>query len=198
MSTLPERNAPQVLVVDDDRLILATLAASLTHAGYAVSTATSAEEAESYLAGGRRPDLVILDVRMPGHSGLHLAQRLRNLDHIPFIMLSAYSDEKTVQEAVAHGALSFLVKPLDDAQLLPAIEAALARAQELDDLRSTRQQLQHALDGDRVINLAVGITMAQHHLSRQQAFEQLRRAARSKNTRLSELAQALVSSLETA
>lgn len=197
MTALIDKVSAQLLLVDDDRLVLATLAASLAQAGYTVSTAKSAEEAEDLLAGGLRPDLVVLDVRMPGHSGLHLAQRLSELDHIPFVMLSAYSDDQTVQQAIAQGALAFLVKPLDEAQLLPGIEAALARARELDALRATRQQLQRALDNERNINVAVGITMAQHRVERQLAFEQLRGAARARNMRLAELASEVVLACET-
>ena len=196
MIAMTDKKMPHILMVDDDRLVLATLAASMARAGYAVSSAKSAEEAEDMLAGGCRPDLVMLDVRMPGQSGLYLAERLRELDHIPFLMLSAYSDEQTVQQAIEQGALAFLVKPIDEAQLFPAIEAALARADELNKLRTTRKQLQDALDSERSINVAVGITMVQYRLARQPAFEQLRRAARSKSMRLVDLAAQVVDGCE--
>jgi len=188
MTSEIDSTPPHLLLVDDDRLVLATLASSLSQAGYSVSTAKSAEEADEILAGGHRPDLALLDIRMPGQSGLYLAQRLRELDNIPFVMLSAYSDEQTVKEALAHGALAFYAKPLDDAQLLLAIEAALARGDELRSLRTTQQQLQKALNDERCINVAVGITMVQYRLKRQAAFEQLRRAARTRNLKLADLA----------
>lgn len=189
--------SPRILLVDDDRLVLATLAASLTQAGYQVSSAKSAEEAEELLASGWRPDLVLLDVRMPGQGGLYLAQRLRDLDQIAFVMLSAYGDADTVQRAIAQGALAFLVKPLEEAQLLPAVVAALARAREIDDLRTTRTQLQTALDNERNISVAVGVTMMQYRLARQAAFDQLRRAARSRNMRMADLASEVVRLCET-
>ena len=114
----------------------------LALAGYQVSTAESADEAENWLTEGhQRPQLVILDVQMPGQSGLTLAQRLRGLDHVPFMMLSAYSDQATVTQATQQGALSYAVKPIDPAQLIPMIEASLARANELQALRTSRQQL---------------------------------------------------------
>jgi len=196
MNSMTDTKTPHILLVDDDRLVLATLAGSVARAGYAVSSAKSAEEAEDMLAGGYRPDLVMLDVRMPGQSGLYLAQRLRELDHIPFLMLSAYGDEQTVQQAIEQGALAFLVKPVDEAQLIPAIEAALARANELNQLRATRKHLQDALDGERNINVAVGITMMQYRLARQPAFEQLLRTARSRSMRLADLAVQVVASCE--
>lgn len=188
-TTAPHKH---LLVVEDDRLVLAMLCNGLSDAGYGVTGAESAEEAEACLAGGLRPDLAILDVYMPGQGGLFLAQRLRDLDHIPFMMLSAYSDPKTVEQATALGALGYAVKPVDTVQLVPAVEAALARAQELGDLRTVRQQLQTALNGERDINIAVGITMVQHTLARSAAFELLRKSARTQRRKLAELAAQVV------
>lgn len=194
--TLPASGS-HLLLVDDDRLVLAVMASSLTDVGFRVTTAESAEEAEAWLAGGERPDLAVLDVRMPGRNGLHLAQRLREFDHIPFMMLSAYSDPQTVQEATLHGALGYAVKPQDVTQLVPAIEAALARANELQDLRRTRQQLQKALDIERNISVATGIVMVQYHLRRADAFALLRDTARKQRRKLTDLADDVVRARET-
>ncbi len=189
---------PHLLLVDDDRLVLTTMAHALTQAGYQISTAESADEAENWLTEGhQRPQLVILDVQMPDQCGLTLAQRLRELDHIPFMMLSAYSDQATVTKATQQGALSYAVKPIDPAQLIPVIEAALARANELQELRTTRLQLQTALDNERDINAAVGITMMQHRLKRKAAFDLLRQGARSQRCKLIELAQRIITAAET-
>jgi len=194
----PDLTAPgrRLLLVDDDRLVLATLASGLTAAGFAVTTAESAEDAEAWLAGGARPDLAILDVRMPGQGGLALAQRLRELDHIPFMMLSAYSDPHLVEQATACGALGYAVKPQDIAQLVPAIGTALARADELQDLRATRQQLQAALDAERNISVAVGIIMMQQHRQRDDAFAMLRQLARSQRCKLAVLAEQTIQAAE--
>jgi response regulator NasT len=191
MSLTPTRKA-RLLLVDDDRLVLSTLSSGLLDAGYDVSTAESAEEAEMLLASGRRPDLAIVDIRMTGQDGLYLARRLRELDHIPFLMLSAYSEQRMIDQASRHGALGYLVKPLDTPQLLPAIEAALSRANELQSLRETRSQLQAALDAERDISVAIGITMMREQLARQDAFEQLRRTARSQRRKLGEVATEII------
>lgn len=193
----PNLTGHHLLLVDDDRLILTTMASALTDAGYLVTTAESADEAQDWLTEGhRRPELVILDVHMPGTDGLTLAQRLRELDHIPFMMLSAYSDQATVAQATQRGALCYAVKPITPAQLIPLIETALARANELQELRTTRLQLQIALDNERDINAAVGITMVQHHLTRKSAFELLRQGARSQRCKLIELAQRIITAAE--
>ena len=180
------------LLVDDDRLVLKTLTLDLQQNGYRISNAESCEEAEIFLASGDRPDLVILDIRMPGHSGLHLAERLKQLDHIPFVIFSAYSDQAMIDQSSQLGALAYLVKPMDIAKLIPSLIAAMARANELHDLRLTRQQLQAALDAERNINVAVGITMMQYHVKRSEAFDKLRNAARLRRCKLVDLANDIV------
>lgn len=188
---------PHLLLVDDDRLILAVLSGGLRDAGYEVTTAESADDAEALLTSGLRPDLAIIDVRMPGRDGLELAERLRSLDHVPFLMLSAYSDTLTVERATGYGALGYLVKPVDVVQMRPAVEAALRRGRELDELRRVRAQLQQALDGDRDINVATGITMMQYRLTRPAAFELLRSSSRSQRRKLAELAREVIQLCDT-
>ena len=116
----PAPAAAHLLLVDDDRLILATLSRGLRDMGYQVSTAESVDDAEALLTGGLRPDLAIVDVRMPGRDGLELVERLRNLEHIPFLMLSAFSDTQNVERASGFGALGYLVKPMDVVQIRPS------------------------------------------------------------------------------
>jgi len=193
----PYHSPPKhLLLVDDERLVLSTLTRDLQRAGFRVSSAESAAEAENLLVSGVHPDLAILDVRMSGNDGLYLAKRLHQLDHIPFIMFSAYSDAATVEQATLSGALAYLVKPLDIAQLLPTIETSLNRANELETLRGTRLQLQKALDDQRDISVAVGVTMVQLGLSRLDAFEHLRQLARSRRCKLAELAAEQLAELE--
>lgn len=185
-----------LLLVDDDRLILGTLATGLRHLGYQVHTADSAEDAQEQLSGGLRPDLALVDVHMPGAGGLWLARYLAEHEHLPFVMLSAYSDSDTVAQVNACGALGYLVKPLNLQQIEPTITTALRRAQELGELRRTREQLQYALDTDRTINVATGIMMVHHRVSRQKAFEMLRSKARSQRRKLAEVAADMVNTCE--
>lgn len=194
-----EKNEPKrLLLLDDDRLVLATLGEGLRQAGYRVTTASSVEEAEEALAGGSI-DLAILDVRMPGLSGIDLAWRLHAADNeVPFIFLTAYSDEELVEQATAAGAMGYVVKPADPDRLVPAIEAAFARAGDAKKLRDTGRQLQTALDAGRDVSLAVGITMERRRLGRQDAFELLRAHARTERRKLADLARELVLAVEKA
>jgi response regulator NasT len=181
-----------ILLVEDDRLVLATLSQGLIRAGYDLKTAESVDEAEETLSSGERPDLILLDVHMHDRSGLELAERLQSFDHIPFMLLTAYSDKEIVVKATALGALGYLVKPIDTAQLIPAIEAAISRANEFRNLRDSKDQLQVALDGEREISIAIGITMVQYRMSHKAAFGLLRKNARSQRRKLAALAAEIV------
>jgi response regulator NasT len=114
-------------VVDDDRLVLATLVQGLEDAGYEVIDADNGDDA-ILLARQHRPDLALLDIRMDGMSGFDVAAYLRDHLHIPFIFLSAFSDAATLAKIHALGALASLVKPLDLEQIVPAVATAHAQA----------------------------------------------------------------------
>ncbi len=190
-------NNKSLLLVDDDRLVLVTLAQGLQDEGYKIYTAESVDDAEVILSSSERPDLVIIDINMPGKNGLYLAERLHSFDHIPFIFLSAYNDQSFVERATEYGALGYLIKPIDTPQLTPTIEAALARAQELRHLKSTGRDLQAALDNERQISVAIGITMMHCRLGHKDAFELLRTTARSQHRKLAEVAENIVAAVET-
>ena len=115
-----------VLVVDDNRLVLATLCDGLTNAGYDVIDADNGDDA-ILLARQHRPDLALLDIRMEGKSGFDVAAYLRTYCQMPFMFLSAFSDEETVAKVKALGAVDYLVKPLDIGQIVPAVDAAFAQ-----------------------------------------------------------------------
>jgi response regulator NasT len=184
-----------ILVVDDDRLVLAALAEGLRGAGYRVTGVASGEDALTS-AGRDAPDLALLDVRMPGMSGIELGRRLRELFGVPFLYLSAYGDQDMVQQAVDEGALGYLVKPLDIQQIAPSIEAALTRAGEIGALRKSEEQLNKALMGSREISMAIGLLMMRDRINREQAFELLRSNARSRRRPIAEIAEQLLSSAE--
>ena len=185
-----------ILIVDDDRLILATLSQGLRQAGYVVFQASSGKEALQ-LAMMHTPELALLDVTMPVMSGIELAQRLREDFKIPFLFLSAYGDSDIVHQAAELGALGYLVKPVDTPQIIPAIEAALARAAEIQRLQRAETDLSVALSIGRDTNIAVGLLMEQRRLSRADAFELLRRHARGQQRKIHEVAGELIQASET-
>ena len=190
------RSKASILLVDDDRLILATMATGLMQAGYAVNTTESVDEAEAWLESNPRPDIAIIDINMPERSGLELPARLNQLDHIPFIFLTARSEPEINIQANALGAMAYLVKPIDSQQLIPAIQTALCRAQDFKHMKSQQQQLQTALDGDRSVSIAIGIIMDQYRINYDEANAMLRNSARSKRLKLIDLATSIVNSRE--
>jgi len=188
--------ARRLLLVEDDRLILATTAAGLRKAGYEVMEANTVDAALEHLARGA-PDLALLDIRMGEVGGFDLARQLQRQGQIPFIFVSAYGDERTVEEATELGAVGFVVKPVDIAHLIPAVEAGIARAGDLSRLRSTGQQLEQALDQQRTINVAIGVLMERHRLTRQEAANLLRDSARSSRLKMGEAATRILDAAET-
>lgn len=195
MSGLPRRSKATLLVADDDRLVLATLAEGLRRAGHTVLEAATGDEAIR-LACEERPDLAILDVRMPGVGGLDVAEWLRTHSDIPFLFLSAYGDVDVVRNAVSAGALGYLVKPLDVQQILPSIDAAIVRGRELNALLEEEAQLSAALRLNRQISMAVGILMERHNVGERDAFNRLRERARAQRRKVGDLAMELVQAAE--
>jgi response regulator NasT len=184
-----------ILVVDDDRLVLAALCEGLRSAGYRVTGSASPHDALE-IAARDAPDIALLDVRMPGMDGLELGKKLREQGGTPFLYLSAYGERNVVRQAVDEGALGYLVKPLDIQQIVPSIEAALTRAGEIGKLRKSEEQLTTALAGNREISMAVGLLMMRDRMNREQAFELLRANARSQRRAVAEVAKELLASAE--
>ena len=184
-----------ILIVDDDRLVLATLGHGLRDAGYRVSEASEGAAALAMVAR-EKPDLALLDVRMPDISGVKLAERLKAEHSVPFMFLSAYGDPDIIQRATELGALGYLVKPLDVPQIIPSIEAALARGAQIRTLTDTGEQLHQALESGRETSMAIGILMERRGFDRDEAFEALRSHARSQRRRIHEVAAELVDAVE--
>lgn len=188
---LPFRH--HLLLVEDDRLFSATLSLALEDAGYAVTVTATTGEALDVLAQ-HSFELAIVDEGLPGGSGLDLAPLLRERFHVPFFFLTGSDLGACVDRAIGEGALAYLVKPVNVAQLKPMIATALARSADLAGLRKTRNQLQTALDQERDVSIATGIVMARVDLGRAEAFEFLRRAARSSRRKLADVAHDLIES----
>jgi len=187
---------PSILVVDDDRLVVATLARGLRGEGYVVFEASSGSAALK-LAAENTFDLAILDIRMPEMSGTELAQRLMSEHGLPALFLSAYSDREMVESAIARGGLGYLVKPVDVPNLIPALQTALARGRDINALLEAKSQLEQALSAGRETSTAMGILMERFRMSRTGAFEELRRCARSQGRKIDKVAQELVEAAET-
>ena len=214
-----EATAPRgrILVVDDDRLVLATVTHGLSQAGFDVLDADNGDDA-ILLARQHRPDLALLDIRMEGKSGFDVAEYLREVGHTPFVFLSAFADDDTRAKVASLGALDYLVKPLDVARILPAVERALQQGRErgpapapdavvearraIDAARPAPAGAQGtALDeGEAALGapvpIALGVLMHRFSLTRGEALARLRRQALSENRSLRAQAERVVQAVE--
>ncbi len=185
----------KILVVEDDRLVRATLVQGLSAHGFEVLQAESGQEALAK-AGEFKPELALVDVRLPDLSGIQVAEMLDERYGVAVLFLSAYDDRATVQEALRSGGVGYLVKPLTVAQLLPELEAAVAVQSKLKALKAEQAKLVNALEHNRVINQAVGVLMERLRLSRSAAYEVLRQRARRERRKVAELASQLVAQVD--
>ncbi len=197
----------RILVVDDDRLVLATVTHGLSQAGYEVIDADNGDDA-ILLAREHRPSLALLDIRMEGKSGFDVAQTLRDAYAIPFMFLSAFADEATRQQVQALGAMDYLIKPLDVGQIVPAVQAAFARLEARSESRPEgpvaappdRAAPQAAVAAERTwtdpVALAVGVLMHRHSLRRDQAWQRLQRMAGEQQLPVAAQAQRLLAAVE--
>lgn len=185
----------RILLVDDDGITCDLLSHILQHAGYATTMAATAEAALVAIAESE-PDLALLDICMPGMSGVDLAARLQAETSVPFMFLSGSKDPAQVRQAAEYGAVGYLTKPFEHAQIVPAIEAALARADEIRQLRRSEANLTAALAAGRETSMAVGLLMAKFQTDRNTAFEVLRDFARANRTKINEVSQELLAAEE--
>lgn len=197
-------NNGKILVVDDDRLVLATLSHGLAQAGYQVIDADNGDDA-ILLAREHRPGLALLDIRMEGKSGFDVAAYLREYCQIPFMFLSAFADEATLRQVKELGAVAYLVKPLDIQQIVPAVGAAFAnlRSAAASAPGTTERPLHgptpaaEAVESlPAVVGIAAGVLMHRYSLRRDQALSRLRRLAASQGHTLPEQAEQLLAAVE--
>lgn len=191
---MPEQT---ILIADDDRLVRVTITRGLEQAGYTVIQAATGEEAVELCCDQESPDLAIIDIRMPGIGGIEAARELHDKCDVPFLIFSAYGDRELVEEATRHGALGYLVKPLQVEQLVPAVETALKRSRELSALRQAEKNLQTALSANRNTSIAVGLVMERYGLDVDTAFNLLRDHARSRRRKLADVADDMVEATQT-
>jgi two-component system, response regulator PdtaR len=178
---------PLVMVVDDDRLVLATLVAGLKQAGLEVIETDNGDDA-ILLARKHKPKLAILDMRMQGKSGMDVARYLAANTDTGFMFLSAFGDSDIVDEAMKMGALGYLVKPVDVRQIVPAVRAALSRS---GDEKAT-QASKPSSESGRDELVAIGILMERLRLDYEHALEALRAQAKTEDKQVSELAAHMV------
>jgi two-component system, response regulator PdtaR len=185
----------RILVAEDETIIRMDLKDVLERAGFEVCAEARDGEEAVELARSELPDLAVLDVKMPGVDGIEAARRILAERPIPIVMLTAYGQEDLVARAVEAGVFGYLVKPFRETDILPAIQAARARHDELEALREEAESLAEALATRKVVERAKGILMEREGLSENEAFVRLRRASQASGRPMGVVAEALIATL---
>ena len=186
-----EKSAIRILVAEDEALIRMDLVEMLQEAGYeVVAQGTNGEEAIA-LATEFKPDLAILDVKMPVLDGISAAEKIISI--APVLMLTAFSQRELVERARDAGVMAYVVKPFTIGDLIPAIEIAISRHTQMRSLADEVADLHERLETRKVIDRAKGILMKALNLSEPEAFSWIQRAAMDRRLTMKEVAQAVIS-----
>ena len=181
----------RILVAEDEALIRMDLVEMLQEAGYEVcAQATNGEEAIA-LANETKPDLCILDVKMPILDGISAAEKIISI--APVLMLTAFSQRELVERARDAGVMAYVVKPFSIGDLVPAIEIAMSRHTQMKSLAEEVADLQERLETRKIIDRAKGILMKALNLSEPAAFTWIQRAAMDRRLTMKEVAMAVIS-----
>ncbi|MEZ5100336.1 MAG: response regulator [Thermoleophilia bacterium] len=189
-------SAPRILIAEDETIIRLDLRDILERAGYEVCAEARDGEEAVELARQEQPDLAILDVKMPRLDGIDAARRIIEERPIPIVMLTAYSQEELVSRAIEVGVFGYLVKPFRESDLVPAIEAARARHEELSALRDEVESLAEALAARKIVERAKGLLMERESLTESEAFGRLRRASQVSGRPMRVVAEALIATFD--
>ncbi|MBP7929511.1 MAG: response regulator [Acidimicrobiia bacterium] len=184
MSQSPVR----VVIAEDEAIIRLDLKELLEEEGYEVVGETGRGDEVLRLVEREKPDVAILDINMPGMNGLDAARQLTDARLCAVLILTAFSQRELVDQARAAGALAFLVKPFQKTDLVPAIEVALSRFSDLQELRRDVEELSERLEARKVVDRAKGALMEQLGISENDAWRLLQTEAMRQRVRMSDVA----------
>lgn len=193
MPAMPDGKALRILIADDEAVIRLGLRTMLEAQGYRVVGEAADGTRALDLVSRLKPDLVFLDIKMPGVDGLQAARRLQQDGNTPVVILTAYSDREFVDSAKASGVLAYLVKPMRESDLRPAIEVAMSRFAEIQALRGEVEDLEDSLETRKVVERAKGILMRKLGIEEAEAFNRIQRESRNTRRPMKEIAQSIIS-----
>ncbi|KAF0968314.1 putative transcriptional regulatory protein pdtaR [Gordonia sp. YY1] len=185
----------RVLVAEDDSLIRMDLIEMLREEGYDVVGEAPNGQVAVELTESLRPDLVIMDIKMPIRDGIDAATEIAEKRLAPVVMLTAFSQRDFIEKARDAGAMAYLVKPFTKADLVPAIEVAVSRYHELKLLEREVATMNERLETRKLVERAKGLLMQKQGLSEPEAFKWIQRAAMDRRTTMKAVAQVVVETL---
>lgn len=194
MNVMNEHNKKslRLVIADNESIIRLDLREMLEDAGHEiVGEAVNGRKAVE-LTRMHRPDLVIMDIKMPEMDGITAARKISEEKIAPVLLLTAFSQPEIVEQAKDSGVLGYLVKPVQESNLFPAIEIALSRWQEMQGLEAKLDKLKDSLETRKIVARAKGIIMAAHKLGEQEAYRRIQRYAMAKRISIKDVAEAIV------
>jgi two-component system, response regulator PdtaR len=183
----------RVVIAEDEAIIRLDLKETLEEEGYEVIGETGRGDTAIDLVRSLRPDLAILDIKMPGLDGLEAARIIGDERICGVLVLTAFSQREIVEQARDAGALAFLVKPFQKSDLIPAIEVAIGRFRELQALSGEVDALEEQLESRKLVDRAKGHLIDRHGLGEQEAFTFIQRTAMSERCRMRDVAERVLS-----
>ncbi len=182
----------RVVIAEDEAIIRLDLRETLEEEGYEVVGETGRGDLAVDIIREQRPDLAILDIKMPGMDGLEVARVVTDERICGVLILTAFSQREVVEQARDAGALAFLVKPFQKSDLIPAIEVALGRFRELQTLSGQRDKLEEQLESRKIIDRAKGLLMDDFGMKESDAFAYIQRTAMSERGRMRSVAERIL------
>ena len=167
----------RVVIAEDEAIIRLDLKESLEAEGYIIAGEAGRGDEAVELARTLNPDVVILDIKMPGLNGIEAAKIISEEHIAAVLLLTAFSQRDLIQEASKAGALAYLVKPFQRSELVPSIELAVGRFKEISDLKREKQELLDDLETRKVVDRAKGTLMDQYGLKEKDAYRYLQKKA---------------------
>jgi two-component system, response regulator PdtaR len=180
------RNA--IVVVDDDPIIRMDIREILEEEGYFVAGEAKNGQEAIELVAKLKPDLVIMDVKMPVMNGIKASQIIRKMQDTSILLLTAYSQKELVQDARNSGVSAYLVKPVSETDLIPAVEIALSQKEKMDSLKKEMNQLKQSLEERKLVERAKGVVMKAYALDEEEAYLKLRGTSMSTGISLHRIA----------
>lgn len=185
-------NTLRILIADDESLHLMNLRTQLEKLGHRVVAEADDGIAVVTLARELKPDLAILDIKMPEQDGIEAARQIMTERPIPIILLTAFSERDLAERAATAQVAAYLMKPVSESDLLPTIALAFARFNEFQELHKEVDTLRESLETRKLVERAKGILMRRLNLTEEEAFRRLQKRSQNENKKLGEVAQAII------
>jgi AmiR/NasT family two-component response regulator len=183
---------PSVLIVEDESILRMDLKEMIEEAGYRVIGEAGDGEKAIELAHQLRPDLIIMDIKMPRLNGLKASEIISKSLQFPILLLTAYSQRDFVQKAKQANIVGYLVKPITEANLIPAIEISLAQAHRISKYKQDIGSLNKKLEVRKLIEKAKGVLMSQQNLSEESAYQTMRKKSMKKQVSMEQVAHTIL------